>query len=72
MDFIVDKSKAKQGLYVPGTDMEVLSTEKIMEKKPDYLFVLCWNIIDEVLKQMGEYKKIGGKLIVPIPSVKII
>ena len=72
IDFIVDKSKAKQGLYVPGTDMEVLPTEKIMEEKPDYLFVLCWNIVDEVVKQMGEYKKIGGKLIVPIPSIKII
>jgi len=72
LDFIVDKSKAKQGLYVPGTDMKVFSTEKIMEEKPDYLFVLCWNIVDEVVRQMGEYKKIGGKLIIPIPSIKII
>lgn len=72
LDFIVDKSKAKQGLFVPGTDMEVLSTDKIIEKNPDYLLVLCWNIIDEVVKQMGEYKKMGGKLIIPIPAIKII
>ena len=72
LDFIVDKSKAKQGLYVPGTDMKVFAIDKIMEEKPDYLFVLCWNIVDEVVRQMGEYKKAGGKLIVPIPSIKII
>lgn len=72
LDFIVDKSKAKQGLYVPGTDMKVLPTERIMKEKPDYLLVLCWNIIDEVVRQMGEYEETGGKLIVPIPSIKII
>ena len=72
LNFIVDKSTAKQGLYVPGTDMEVLSPDKIMKDKPDYLFVFCWNIEDEVVRQMGEYRKRGGKLIIPIPHIKII
>jgi SAM-dependent methyltransferase len=72
IDFIVDKSEAKQGLYTPGTHLLVYSLEKIYEEKPDYLLVLCWNIADEVVKQLKDYHNAGGKFIIPIPSIKII
>lgn len=72
LDFIVDKSKVKQNLYVPGSDMKVFPVEKILKKKPDYVFILCWNIAEEVMKQLGTYKKLGGKFIIPLPSIKII
>lgn len=72
LDFIVDKSKAKQNLYVPGSTMKVFPVEKIMESKPDYVFILAWNLADEITKQLHEYKKQGGKFIIPIPTIKII
>lgn len=72
LDFIVDKSKAKQDLYVPGSTMKVFPVEKIMESKPDYVFILAWNLADEITKQLHEYKKQGGKFIIPIPTIKII
>lgn len=73
LDFIVDKSPAKQGLYVPGTGMEVFPLDKIYERNPDYLLILCWNIYTEIL-DMPELKKYKehGKFIVPIPDIKII
>ena len=74
LDFIVDKSKAKQGFYTPGTHMMVCSLEKIYQEKPDYLLILCWNIADEVIAmpELQEYKNQGRKFIIPIPSIKII
>jgi len=30
------------------------------------------NIADEIVKQYSDYKKAGGKFIVPVPKVKII
>lgn len=72
LDFIVDKSSAKQNLYVPGSDMKVFSVEKIMKDKPDYIFILAWNLADEIIKQLDEYKKQGGNFIIPIPSVRIL
>lgn len=72
LDFIVDKSPAKQNLYVPGTNMKVFPVEKIFEDKPDYIFILAWNLADEIIKQLDEYKKIGGKFIIPIPKIKIL
>ncbi len=74
LDFIVDKSKAKQGLYTPGTHLLVHAIEKIDEIKPDYLLVLCWNIADEVIAmpELKNFKDCGGKCIIPIPKVIIL
>lgn len=72
LDFIVDKSEAKQGLYTPGTHLLVHHPEKIYQEKPDYLLILCWNIADEVIEQLKNYHMAGGKFIIPIPNIKII
>jgi len=74
LDFLVDKSKAKQGLYTPGTHFLVHALDKIDQEKPDYLLVLCWNIADEIIHmpELEAYRKRGGKFIVPIPEVRII
>lgn len=72
LDFIVDKSEAKQGLYTPGTHLLVYPPDKIYQEKPDYLLILCWNIADEVIEQLEDYHNQGGKFIIPIPQIKII
>ncbi|OGZ72283.1 MAG: hypothetical protein A2908_04055 [Candidatus Staskawiczbacteria bacterium RIFCSPLOWO2_01_FULL_38_12b] len=74
LDFIVDKSPLKQGLYTPGTHMLVCPLEKIYEKNPGYLLVLCWNIANEVMdmQELEAYRKNGGKFIVPIPNITIL
>lgn len=72
LDFIVDKSAAKQGLYTPGTHLLIYPPEKIYEEKPDYLLILCWNIADEVIEQLKDYHDKGGKFIIPIPEIKIV
>lgn len=72
LEFIVDKAKEKQGLYTPGIHMMVYPVEKVIEKKPDYLIILCWNIAEEVMQQMSEYRSKGGKFIIPIPEPIII
>lgn len=72
VDFIVDRAKEKQGLYTPGTHMQIFPVEKIYQEKPDYLLILCWNIYKEVIEQMKAYQENGGKFIIPIPKIKII
>jgi SAM-dependent methyltransferase len=74
LDFIVDKSPAKQGLYTPGTHLLVEPISKIDEAKPDYLLVLCWNIAEEIVNmpELADYKIHGGKFIIPVPEIKVI
>lgn len=71
IDYTVDRSPYKQGRLLPGVHIPIYSPEKIMETKPDYIFVLPWNIKDEIIKQMSAIKEWGGKFIVPIPEVTI-
>jgi len=71
VDYVVDRSPHKQGLYLPGTHIPIKAPEKILETKPDYLLILPWNLTDEIMAQMSYIRKWDGKFVIPIPEVKI-
>ncbi|CAD0231725.1 putative SAM-dependent methyltransferase [Planktothrix agardhii] len=72
LDYTVDRSPYKQGLFLPGTHIPIYHPDKIMETKPDYLLILPWNIKDEIIEQMSHIREWGGKFVVPIPKVEVI
>lgn len=72
IDYAVDRSPHKQGNYLPGTRIPILSPDEIIKTKPDYLFLLVWNLKDEVMKQMEGIRRWGGKFIVPLPAPQIL
>jgi hypothetical protein len=72
LDFTVDRSPYKQGLYTPGTHIPILATEELRKRMPDYALILAWNFSDEIMRQQEEYAKAGGKFIVPVPSPRIV
>lgn len=71
LDYTVDRSPYKQGLFLPGTHIPVYAPEKIRETKPDYVFILPWNLKDEIIGQMADIREWGGQFVVPIPEVRI-
>lgn len=72
LDYTVDRNPHKQGNYLPGTLIPIFSPEKICETKPDYLFVLPWNLKCEIMEQLSHVRDWGGKFIVPIPEPEIL
>jgi SAM-dependent methyltransferase len=72
LDYTVDRSPYKQGLFLPGTHIPIYHPDKIIETKPDYLLILPWNIKDEIIEQMSHIREWGGKFVVPIPQVEVI
>lgn len=72
LDYVVDRSIFKQGRYTPGSHLKICAPEKLLEDLPDYVLLLAWNFANEILEQQSEYRRRGGKFIVPIPSVQVI
>jgi len=72
LEFVADRSPHKQGRYMPGVRVFIQPPEKILETMPDYVLLLVWNIATEVLEQQAEYRRRGGKFIIPIPEVRIV
>jgi SAM-dependent methyltransferase len=72
LDYVVDRSPHKQGLYLPGTHLPILPPERIFETKPDFLLILPWNLTDEIVAQMAAVRDFGCRFVVPIPDVHVI
>jgi len=68
LDYTVDRSPYKQGKYTPGTHIPIFAPEHIRETRPDYIFILPWNLKEEIAAQAGFVREWGGRFIVPIPE----
>jgi C-methyltransferase C-terminal domain/Putative zinc binding domain/Methyltransferase domain len=72
LEYTVDRNPYKQGKYLPGTHIPILSPEIIAETRPDYVFILPWNLKDEIVQQLSFIRDWGGKFVVPIPELCIL
>jgi hypothetical protein len=72
LDYIADRSPLKQGRFTPGTHIPVVAPERLLEDQPEYVVLLAWNFVDEVLEQQSEYRRRGGRFIVPVPEVQMV
>ncbi len=72
IDFIVDDSPLKQGLYSPGLHVPVVPAAAIAERRPDYLVVLAWNFAQSIIAKNAAFSEAGGRFIVPLPEIKVI
>lgn len=71
IDFVADSSVEKQGLFLPGTRIPIVSPDEIRKRKPDYIILLAWNLKSELAELLAYTKEWGCKLITFIPGVDI-
>ncbi len=69
--FLVDDSPAKQGKYSPVTHIPIISRAEAEKQLPDYFIILAPNYADVIMEKEAEYRKRGGKFIVPIGDIRI-
>ncbi len=72
LDFVTEKSTLKIGRFTPGTHLPVVPDSQLTKNQPDYALLLAWNFADEIMRNLSDYKKRGGRFIIPIPTPKVL
>jgi SAM-dependent methyltransferase len=72
LDFVVDRSTFKQGRYMPGVHLPVSPPARLLEEMPSHVLLLTWNFAEEILEQQAEYRRRGGRFIIPIPELRVV
>lgn len=72
LPYVCDAAAAKQGKFMPGSHIPILSPAVLGERRPDYVVILPWNIADEVKHQNAQLAEYGAKFVVAVPTLTII
>jgi methylation protein EvaC len=72
LDYMIDDAPAKAGFFTPGSHFEIHPSSILDQPSPpDYLLIFAWSFFDEIAKRSQKYLDGGGRMIVPLPEVKI-
>jgi SAM-dependent methyltransferase len=72
LDYTVDKSPHKQGCHLPGVRIPIRDPGEIARTRPDYVFILPWNLKDEIVEEMAVVREWGGQFMVRTPQMTIV
>ena len=70
LDYIIDDTDLKQGKFVPGTGIKIVSRDILKEKQPDYILILAHNFADYIIESLKE--SYSGDFIILIPNIKTV
>jgi len=71
-EFIIDDNIFKQNLYSPGLNIPIKSFDILNVEKVDYIIILSWNFVNEIIDKLEPYRQNGLRIIIPFPEIKII
>lgn len=67
VEYVVDKSKMKQGKLTPGTHIPVFSPDHIYEDLPEVILLCAWNFAEEIVAQERRFSSLNGRFLHPFP-----
>ena len=74
IDFVgytCDLNPHKQDHVLPGTHIPIVSPERLREDKPDIVFILPWNLKDEIIEQLAYVREWGGQFVARTPDIQL-
>ena len=68
---VFDAATSKQGKFLPGSHIPILSPAQLASYEPDYVVILPWNIREEIMAQLKPYVSANCKFVTTIPELLI-
>ena len=69
---VVDASPHKQGKYLPGVRIPVVTEAILREHQPDFVVILPWNLKQEIIEQLAYIRDWNGKFVTAVPRLDIL
>lgn len=64
---IADQSHLKHKRFTPGTRIPIEAPDDVMNSKPDTVFIMAWNFLEEIALILKNDYRFKGRLIIPFP-----
>jgi SAM-dependent methyltransferase len=71
LPYVMDKNPAKQGKFLPGSRIPIVSEEHLRAHRPDIVLILPWNIKDEIMLQLAYIRDWGGQFVTAVPHLDV-
>jgi len=72
ISFVVDRNPAKQGRFMPGSRIPIVTEDQLKQAQPKYVVILPWNLKTEIVQQLDYIMNWGGKFVVAVPHLEIL
>lgn len=69
LPFVSDAAVSKQGKFMPGSHIPILSPQALRDNPPDDVIILPWNIANEVRHELADLKRAGARFVTAIPDL---
>ena len=71
IEFVVDANPHKQGQFLPGSHIPIVSIQHLQKAMPDYILILPWNLKSEIRSQLDEINDWGAQYVTAIPEIEV-
>lgn len=72
LPFVCDAAPSKQGKYMPGSHIPILSPEAIRKCKPNFVLILPWNLRAELMEQLSYIREWDALFVTAVPGLVIL
>jgi SAM-dependent methyltransferase len=71
VDYTCDLNPEKQGHLLPGSRIPIRAPDALREDRPDVVWILPWNLEDEITEQLAFIREWGGRFAVRAPDLQL-
>ena len=72
LPYVCDAAPSKQGKYMPGSHIPILSPEILKDRQPEFIIILPWNISKEVMDEYSFVREWGAKFVIAVPKLRVL